>query len=113
MSNDHSASGFYAFVSKRFNKFYASFAPLNGGVVLGVAILGPCKTEREAQDVVDKWTRLNKKRMNAGEALHFVDTKSVPADVRAFITNDVTTAIKQGVINPDTRQNSIFGRPLQ
>jgi hypothetical protein len=107
------ANGFYSFVSNRHGKFYASFAPMCDGVVLGVTIMGPYQTERQAQKISDKWTRLNKRQMAAGEALSFANTTTVPQDVRVYITESITAAIKQGIVNPDTPDDAVFGPSFQ
>jgi hypothetical protein len=92
-------NGFHAFVSNRYGKFYVSFVPVNGDVVLGVAIMGPYKTDRQASKISAKWTRLNKRLMDSGQALNFVDMKTVPDDVRAYISACVTEAVTKKIAN--------------
>jgi hypothetical protein len=89
------SNGFQGFVSNRHGKYYTSFVPMNEDIVLGVAIMGPYKTQRKAKKILDKWACLNKRLMDADQELHFVDMTTVPADVRTYITEQLTTVIQQ------------------
>jgi hypothetical protein len=103
-------NSFLPFVSNRHGKFYASFAVMRDDTVVCVPIMGPYKTDRKASGVSAKWTRLNSKLMDSGQGLSFVDMKTVPDDVRAYITESITAAIGRGVITHDTPANTIFGK---
>ena len=103
------ANGFHTFISNRRGEYYASFVPVNGGIVLGVAIMGPYKTEREAEKVSDKWRRLNNRLMDDGHGLQFISMKTVPDDVRVYITKAVTEAVLRG----NHKVGEVFGTALQ
>lgn len=104
----------YTFVSNRHGKFYVSFAPMKDDVLIGVAMIGPFKTEAKAEKVREKEMRSMAKNIAAGEEIYFYfGAPDIPADVVAYITNDITSDIKQGVITQDTPDGTITGRVLQ
>jgi hypothetical protein len=100
------ADGFYGFVSNHNAKFYASFVPVNCGEALGVAIMGPYETGREADKMLDKWKRLNRQRIARKQPTQFLDMTTVPDDARTYITHWLTAAVGSG----DLRIGDPFGR---
>jgi hypothetical protein len=72
--------------------------------------MGPYKTEREAKKMVDKWGRLNQRLMDAEQPLQFVDMKTVPADVRVYIT-ECLTAMSKHLDRDDV--GVVFGKNMQ
>ena len=108
------SSGIISFVSNRHGKFYGSLAALHGdGTPPTIAIMGPFSTEAEAEKWANKWVRLNGKRMKRGGNVAMPDMKTVPKDVRAYITNDLTNAIAQHANNIGALPNVPFGRVIQ
>jgi hypothetical protein len=104
----------FAFISNRHGKYYASFAAVNGTDVLGVTINGPYKTERKAQKALER-LQLYKLQMDADHPLVFLDTPTVPNDVRTYITEGLTAQIRRWAAtdyDPDGI-NPVFGNALQ
>jgi hypothetical protein len=66
------------------------------------------KTNRQASKISEKWTRLNKKLMDSGQSLKFVDMKTVPDDVRAYITASLTEVI----VTTSANVGAVFGKAL-
>ncbi len=106
MTNDEPL--YCACTFNRHGKFYACTALADEKVE--VAIIGPYATERKAEKALRRWTSLNREQIEAGEALVLLDAKTVPDDVRLYITETIKDAIKQ-----DTPNNPgiVFGKVLR
>jgi hypothetical protein len=98
-------------MSNRHGKFYVSIVIMNPEEDPTIAISGPFDTERQADQYLSRWYRAAKKRRLKGQEVLITDTASVPADVRAFITSDLTRAIKQH--GTEGLKGKIFYRRLQ
>jgi hypothetical protein len=85
---------------------------MNGDVLLGMAIMGPYKSEREAEKISRKRTRLYQRQIELNQPLRLVDMPTVPADVRVYIIESVTAAIQQGIVTPG-QDNVVFGKTFQ
>jgi hypothetical protein len=83
------------FISNRHGKFYSSQVARNHKDEFVFAIAGPYDTEWMAEKWGRKWMRLNLKRAKRGESVILPDLRSVPPDVRAYITAGITAALKQ------------------
>ena len=101
-------TGVQSFISGRHGKFYVALAPLNDREVLGVSIMGPYKTEHEANEDAAKWEQHYAEQMHRGGDLTFTDMTTVPDDVRASITASIIKALRK-----PKPPGVIFGKTLQ
>jgi hypothetical protein len=101
-----------SFISNRHGKFYHSLVLLSDDRAVRIGIRGPYDTPRQAEKWADKWQRLNAKLRKRGVDCILPDVRSVPDDVRAFITTDLTAAIEQIGID-GLLDGKAFGRQFQ
>jgi hypothetical protein len=89
------ANDLMGIVSCRHGKYYASLVPMCDGGPLTVAIMGPYRTERQADNTAEKWIRLNEKLAKRKQAMKLVNMTTIPPDVRVYITSCISEAIRE------------------
>ncbi len=98
------------FVSKLHGKCYATIVMLDAdNKPSAMSVLGPFKTERQAKKEGNKWVNLNIELRKHGEAGLMPHLKTVPDEVREYITCDVRAALEH---HKDTvlSRKMVFGR---
>lgn len=93
-------SALLAVISNHNGKYYVSFVTTHDDRDPNpkIAILGPFSQAEKAQREGEKWTKLGKEAIKNNEPVSLPDLKTVPTDVRTYITGAVRKAIReQGV----------------
>jgi hypothetical protein len=84
------------FVSCLDGKFYVSLvAKPDDSDTLNVGITGPYNTEHEAHHWADEWEGRAEQCALRGEIVTIPDEASIPEDVRAQLTTEVTDIIRE------------------
>jgi hypothetical protein len=107
------ASALLAIISRRKGKYYVSFVAVDNDRDRNpkIAILGPFTQAEKAQQEGEKWTKLGNEAIENNEPVSLPDLKTVPTDVRTYITEAIRKAIREQGVQA-LMKNPTFGQIL-
>jgi hypothetical protein len=102
-----------AIISNRNGKHYVSFVAVDDDRDPNpkIGILGPFSREEKAEREAEKWIKLGNEAIEANEPVSLPDLKTVPTQVRTYITEGVRKAVREQGLQA-LMNNRTFGQIL-
>ena len=106
-------SALFSIIANRNGKYCVSFVATDGDRDPNpkIAILGPFSQAEKAQREGEKWTKLGTEAIENNEPVSLPDLKTVPTDVRTYITEGIRKAIREQGVQA-LMKNPTFGQIL-